>query len=198
MAGIWDLRSSLYDTCEGSDLRRRPAKTELFRDMTGRVLFEAVGTGLDIPCFPPGLDIIAIDISKKMLGKAERRRASYDGNLELVQADAMELPFADDSFDTVATSCTFCSIPDPVRALRQSYRVVRPAGRLLMFEHVRSRNPVFGLTLDLMTLWARRLGSEMNRDTVGNLVRAGFHVEQINSVYLDIILAIYARKPCTS
>jgi ubiquinone/menaquinone biosynthesis C-methylase UbiE len=166
--------------------------------MTGRVLFEAVGTGLDIPCFPPGLDIIAIDISKKMLGKAERRRASYDGNLELVQADAMELPFADDSFDTVATSCTFCSIPDPVRALRQSYRVVRPAGRLLMFEHVRSRNPVFGLTLDLMTLWARRLGSEMNRDTVGNLVRAGFHVEQINSVYLDIILAIYARKPCTS
>lgn len=198
MAGIWDLRASLYDACEGSDLRRRPAKTELFRDMTGRVLFEAVGTGVDIRCFPPGLDIIAIDINKTMLAKAKRRRASYDGNLQLVQADAMELPFTDDSFDTVATSCTLCSIPEPVSALRQLYRVVRPTGRLLMFEHVRSSNRVFGLTLDLMTLWTRRLGSEMNRDTVANVVNAGFQVERINSVYLDIILAIYARKPCSS
>jgi len=163
--------------------------------MAGRVLFEAIGTGVDIPCFPPGRDITAIDISKEMLWRAERRRTLYDGNLRLVEADAMDLPFPDGAFDTVATSCTFCSIPDPARALAEVYRVLRPGGRLLMFEHVRSRNPVFGLTLDLMTLWTRRLGTEMNRDTLRSVSAAGFQVLRIDSVFLDIILAIRARKP---
>jgi hypothetical protein len=63
-----------------------------------------------------------------------------------------------------------------------------------MFEHVRSRNPVFGLTLDLMTLRTRRLGTEMNRNTVANVPKAGFVIERIDSVYLDIIVAIHGRK----
>lgn len=195
MAGVWDLRARLYDVCEASSIRRGPAKEALFREMKGRALFVAIGTGVDIPHFPPGQEIVAVDISKEMLRRAEARRASYSGKLQLVEADATNLGFSDASFDTVATSCTFCSVPDPVRALRELFRVLRPDGRLLMFEHVRSRNPILGLTLDLMTLWTRRAGTEMNRDTVGNILKAGFEITRIDSVYLDIILAIRGRKP---
>lgn len=198
MSGVWDLRARLYDVCEGSTLRRGPAKSALFRDMEGRVLFVAVGTGVDIAQFPPGLEIVAVDINREMLRRAEKRRKTYKGDLKLVEADVSDLKFADASFDTTVTSCTFCSVPEPVCALRELYRVLRPGGTLLMFEHVRSRNPIFGFTLDLMTLWTRRLGTEMNRDTVRNVLNAGFQITHIDSVYLDIILAIRGRRPLSS
>lgn len=194
MPTIWDLRAKFYDVCEGSELRRGPDKAALCRDMVGRVLFVAVGTGVEIRHFPPGLEIIGIDISEKMLSKAEARRKSYRGLLSFVRTDAQDLCFSDASFDTVVTSCTMCSVPDPIRTLRELHRVLRSDGRLLMFEHVRSRNPIFGLALDLMTLWTRLLGTEMNRDTLGSVVNAGFRIMRVESVYLDIILSIRAAK----
>ena len=87
-----------------------------------------------------------------------------------------------------------CSVPDPVRALRELNRVLCPEGRLLMFEHVRSRQFLLGWTLDLMTLWTRRTGTEMNRDTLANTRAAGFRITDIRSAYLDIILAVRAVK----
>ncbi|TWT44480.1 Demethylmenaquinone methyltransferase [Phycisphaerae bacterium RAS1] len=194
MSRIWDLRARFYDVCEGSQLRRGPHKAALFRDMSGRVLFEAVGTGVDIQHFPPDREIIAIDISEEMLRRARPRAERYRGRLELTRMDAQELEFPDDYFDTVVTSCTMCSVPDPRRALSEIHRVLRPGGQLLMFEHVRSRNPVLGLVLDLMTLWTRWSGTEMNRDTLRNVQLAGFRITRVQSAYLDIILAIRAVR----
>jgi ubiquinone/menaquinone biosynthesis C-methylase UbiE len=139
---------------------------------------------------------VAVDINnKEMLRRAEARRSKYVGNPNLLEADAMNLAFAANAIDTVATSCIICSVPDPIRGLKELFRVLRPGGRLLMFEHVRSRTPILGVTQDLMTLWTRRLGTEMNRDTVGNTLHAGFRITRIESVFLDIILAIRGCKP---
>jgi len=195
MANVWDIRATLYDVCEASDYRRGPQKAALFGDMRGRVLFAAVGTGVDIRHFPPGHSIAAIDISDKMLLKAEKRARQYNGHLELCLADAQDLKFPDASFDTVVTSCTMCSVPDPIRAFREFHRVLRPGGRLLMFEHVRSRNPILGFALDLMTLWTRLWGTEMNRDTLANSRAVGFRITRIDSVYLDVILSVRAERP---
>ncbi|MBL8880901.1 MAG: class I SAM-dependent methyltransferase, partial [Phycisphaerales bacterium] len=173
---IWDLRARFYDVCEGSQLRRGPHKAALFRGMSGRVLFEAVGTGVDIQHFPPDREIIAIDISEEMLRRARPRAARYPGTLHLLRMDAQDLSFPDDYFDTVVTSCTMCSVPDPLRALCEIRRVLRRGGQLLMFEHVRSRNRVLGLVLDLMTQWTRWSGTEMNRNTIRNVQAAGFHI----------------------
>lgn len=195
MTGVWSLRARLYDVCEGSQLRRGAAKARLFGRMRGQVLFVAVGTGVDITGFPDGHDIVGVDISAEMLRRAENRRRAYRGKMVFVHGDAEQLAFEDASFDTVVSSCTMCSVPHPVRALRELYRVLRPGGRLLMFEHVRSRSWSLGLALDVMTLWARLLGTAMNRDTVANVLAAGFKIVRIESVYLDIILSIHAVKP---
>ncbi|MBS0190552.1 MAG: methyltransferase domain-containing protein [Planctomycetes bacterium] len=194
MTIAWDWRVRLYDFREASCFRRGPAKAALFADMRGKVLFVAAGTGTDFAAFPPGMDITAIDISDEMLRRAAKRARAYNGTLRLLKADALALPFPDSWFDTVVTSCTMCSVPDPVRALRELNRVLCPEGRLLMFEHVRSRQFLLGWTLDLMTLWTRRTGTEMNRDTLANTRAAGFRITDIRSAYLDIILAVRAVK----
>lgn len=194
MTTTWDLRAKLYDICEASDLRRGPHKAALFRDVVGKVLLVAVGTGVDIRHFPADCEITGIDISGEMLRKAKPRQECYCGSFSLVQANALNLCFADETFDTVVTSCTMCSVPAPVRALRELHRVLRDGGRLLMFEHMRSRNSVLGLALDGMTLFTRRSGTDMNRDTIGNTVAAGFRITRIESVFLDIILSIRAVK----
>lgn len=191
---VWDKRSRLYDFCAGPDLRWGPHKDALFREMRGRVLFAAIGTGLDIPHFPLGPTIIAIDISAGMMAKAATKARQYKGELHLLRADAMKLCFADQTFDTVVTSCTMCSVPDPGAAFRELHRVLRPGGELLMFEHMRSGNPVLAWALDAMTVLTRRMGTEMNRRTIANAAAAGFSVREVASVYLDIVLRIRAVK----
>lgn len=197
MRQMWEFRANLYDLLEASDLRRREEKRMLFSQISGRTLFLAVGTGLDIRHLPPLGDVVAIDISEQMLRKARGRVRVYDGLIRLLRADAEMLPFADAAFQTLVTSCTMCSVPRPDVAFREFYRVLRPGGVLLMFEHVRSENGLLGWMLDVMTMWTRLTGTDMNRRTLVAATKAGFVLQRVESVYLDIILAVRAAKPGT-
>lgn len=198
LRSIWEDRAKLYDLCEGSDLRRGAHKKILFRRIEGKTLFLAIGTGLDIRHLPIGPGIIAMDISTAMLEKSRQRAGALAGNLSLVQGDAATLCFPDGCFDTVVTACTMCSVPHPTTVLSELHRVLRPGGRLLMFEHVRSRNWLLGAVLDLMTIVTRRRGTEMNRDTLTAATKAGFSILEVEPVFLDIILAVEALKGARS
>ena len=112
--------------------------------MRGKVLFMALGTGLDIPAFPPGQDITAIDISPKMIEQAQERLAAYDGKIHAEVMDVHEMPYAAESSTRSYTSCTFCSVPNPVEGLKAIHRVLKPGGELFMFEHTGSKFHPFG------------------------------------------------------
>ncbi len=191
----WERISRSYDWTTWADARRfGAAKRHLFSGMQGRCLMVAAGTGTDFQYFPPNLAITAIDISPGMLARAQQRAAEYKGTLQLELADVQDLRYENGTFDTVATSCTFCSVPDPLRGLRELHRCLKPGGRLLMFEHVRSRIGPLAIVQDFMTVVTRRFGPAMNRDTVSNVVRAGFQLYRDNNVYLDIVKAIEAKR----
>jgi len=192
----WDFSAGFYDLLAwGPERRWAPFKRALFASMRGRVLFAAVGTGQDIPFFPPGKNIVGIDISPRMLAKARARAARYEGSLELRVMDIHALDFSEHSFDQVVTSCTFCSVPDPVAGLAALRRVLKPGGELYMFEHTGSRVFPFSLMLNVMTPIWRPIGPDMNRDTVGNVEQAGFVIREVNNIYLDVVKTIVATAP---
>jgi ubiquinone/menaquinone biosynthesis C-methylase UbiE len=192
----WDFSSSFYDLLAyGPERRWAPSKQELFANLHGKVLFVAVGTGQDIRFFPPGRDIVGIDISPRMLAKARTRAANYAGSLDLRVMDVHALNFPDHSFDQVVTSCTFCSVPNPVAGLTALRRVLKADGMLYMFEHTGSHVFPFNLMLDVMTPLWKPIGPEMNRDTLANVERAGFEIQQVNNIYLDVVKTIIATSP---
>ncbi|MEE2636512.1 MAG: methyltransferase domain-containing protein [Acidobacteriota bacterium] len=188
-----------YDVMNGygPEWRWAPWKRRLFSTMQGKVLFLAVGTGQDIQFFPPDRDITAIDISARMLERARPRAKRYPGRLQLRHLDVHDLDFPPGAFDQVFTSCTFCSVPEPVSALRVLGRVLKPGGTLGMFEHTGSRLFPFSLMLRLMTPVSRRVGPELDRDTPGNVRCAGFVDVTVEPVYLDVVNVIRAKTPCS-
>lgn len=193
----WDKMAPRFDSmaAKGAEARWKPYKSALFANMKGKVLFMALGTGLDIPAFPPGRDITAIDISPKMIEQAQKRIAEYDGTIRAEVMDVHDMAYPEGSFDQAFTSCTFCSVPNPVAGLKAIYRVLKPGGELFMFEHTGSKFHPFGRMMDLMTSLTERIGPSMNRDTVSNVKAAGFEVVEVNNVFLDVVKTIKARKP---
>jgi ubiquinone/menaquinone biosynthesis C-methylase UbiE len=193
----WDKLAPRFDTMAsiGAEKRWKPFKTRLFSHMQGKILFLALGTGLDIPAWPKGQDITAIDISPGMLAEAQDRIAAYEGALTAQVMDVHEMPFEEGSFDQVYTSCTFCSVPDPVAGLKALYRVIKPGGELLMFEHTGSKLYPFRGMMDFMTILSEKVGPSMNRDTVGNVRAAGFEITEVDNIFLDVVKTIRAVKP---
>ncbi len=190
-AGTFDFMSSF-----GPELRWRRDKERVFARMRpdARILFVALGTGLDIACFPPGRKLVAIDISPRMIERARPRVAAYDGEIDARVADVKHLDFPDEHFDQVFTSCTFCSVPQPIEGLVELHRGLKTGGELHMFEHTGSRFFPFNLMMNVMTPLSRRVGPDMNRPTVDNVRAAGFTLTGVRNVYLDVVKTIHAVK----
>lgn len=181
----------LMDRVAGS--RMYPWRRELWRRARGLVLEAGVGTGLNFAHHPPDARVVAVDISRAMLDRARRRAREAGAPVRLVCMDAQVLAFPDDTFDTVVASCVFCSVPDPVLGLREARRVCRPGGRVLLLEHVRSGGAVLGRLMDWLnpvTVWLQ--GVNINRDTVGNVRRAGLEVLEETNLWRDIVKLIVA------
>ena len=193
----WNKSAKYFDLMAGLGAERRwePAKRALFANIDDGALFLAAGTGLDFAAFPAGKSITAIDISPAMLEIAAVKANDYDGNIELLEMDANDLDFEDNSFQQVFTSCTFCSVPNPVHGLQQLHRVLKPGGRLYMFEHTGSHYYPFKPMMKLMSLLSEKVGPSMDRETVQNVKAAGFEVLETNNLFLDVVKTIKARKP---
>lgn len=161
-----------------------------------KVLEVGVGTGKNLKFYPENLDITAIDFSVNMLEKAKEKIKGKE-NIKLIEMDAEDMEFEDNTFDTVVTSCVFCSVPDPVQGLKEIRRVCKEDGKIIMLEHMRSRNPVVGKLMDLVNFIPLNIwGANINRRTMENLKKAGFKDEdiEVQNVWTDIFKFIEIRN----
>jgi len=190
----YDKVAKFFDLFRAGDMRRwTPTQQALFKQMAGRVIYVGVGTGLEIVNFPTGFHITAVDLSSKMLENARKRAENYTGKIDLCLMDAERLAFPDNSFDTAVAVCVFCTVKNPIRGLKELKRVLKPESKLLMFEHVLSKNPVYALPLKLMSNFTEALeGTYLTRHTVENVKKSGFQIDSVQNVYLDIVKTITA------
>lgn len=193
----YDRQASLFDLTEapsefmvfGRVRRRLWGHVE-----AGRLLEIGVGTGKNMPHYPAGARAVAIDLSPRMIRKAAAKARRLGREVDLVIADAQRLPFRDGAFDGAAATFVFCSVPDPVTGLEEVNRVVRAGGRIDLLEHVRARFPAAGWVMDrLNPVVVCVMGANINRDTVGNVSRAGIDIDEVESRGFGIIKLVRAR-----
>lgn len=165
---------------------------------SGEVLEIAVGTGLNLPHYPAQTTILGIDLSAGMLDLARARVAALGlgDRVELRQGDVQALDAPDASRDTVVSTFTFCTIPDPAAAAREAHRVLRPGGRFVLVEHGRSSRRGLRAGMRLVERLTIRFGADhLTRDPVGYLLDAGFLVDEVHRAKAGIVYRVLARKP---
>ena len=166
----------------------------LNRIRRGRTLEVGVGTGKNLPYYPEGLSLDAIDISPRMLERARKRAAGLNLSVNFQEMDVQELAFPDRVFDTIFATFVFCSVPDPVKGLRELRRVCKAGGELLLMEHMRPGNRVLGFLFDrLNPMVVRMMGANINRRTLDNIRLAGWRIRSEERLLSDIVRLIEAE-----
>lgn len=154
----------------------------------GRVLEIGIGTGLNLPHYDKARveSLTGVDPALSMQKLARRRSERAGLAVELVGLPAERIPFADDSFDTVVVTYSLCTIPDPVAALREMRRVLKPDGQLLYCEHGRAPDESVRRWQDRLTpVWKKLAGGcHLNRDIPALLAQAGLRSDDLQTLYL--------------
>lgn len=166
----------------------------LFEQASGRVLDVACGTGTNRQYLPESTEYVGIDISPEMLVRAESRFEELERDETLLEMDAENLEFEDDSFETVISSMSTCMFPSPVTALDEMGRVCEPDGQVLLLEHGRSDNSVLARLQD----WRadaryQKMGCQWNQEPLDIVTKSGLAVRESDSSLLGLITAIEAQ-----
>ena len=164
--------------------------------LKGRILEVGVGTGKNLKYYSDDARVTGIDISLGMLKRAIKEANRLKRNYSLLQMDAQNLKFEDNSFDCVICTFLLCSVPDPVKALKEMRRVCKSDGKIIMLEHMLSRNRLIALFENLHNpITSRLFGFNMNRDTVGNIRKAGLKIlTEKNLAVKDVFRYIECKK----
>jgi ubiquinone/menaquinone biosynthesis C-methylase UbiE len=191
----YDRLATYYDRSEALMERLMFAawRQRLWARVRGpRVLEVGVGTGKNMPYYPPGMQVTAVDLSPAMLAQARRRAAELGIAVDLREMDAEHLDFPSASFDTAVATFVFCSVPEPIRGLAEMRRMVRPGGQVLLLEHIRAPNPILGRLMDVLNpLVVRNIGANINRRTLENIRAAGLKlvsVERLSAFGIFILV----------
>lgn len=162
----------------------------------GEVLEIAIGTGRNLRLYPDDVRLTGIELSPAMLEIARDRAGQVGREVDLRVADAEALEFPDRSFDTVICTYSLCTIPDDRAAVREVRRVLRPGGRFVLAEHVRSPVKVVrAIERAIEPLAIRFGGDHLTREPLEHLRAERFTVEEVKRSKLGIVELVAARRP---
>jgi ubiquinone/menaquinone biosynthesis C-methylase UbiE len=182
----WTLMAPVYDrfTHKTEEGGVRELRKGLLADATGRVLEIGGGTGLNLPFYDRADSLVVTEPEPAMLRRLQAKAGEQAPQAEVKQAPAENLPYEDASFDVVVSTLVLCGA-DQERSLGEVRRVLRPGGRLLFLEHVRSDDPDLARFQDRMN-WLNRLvvGCDCNRATLAAIEDAGFTVSKLEHATL--------------
>jgi phosphatidylethanolamine/phosphatidyl-N-methylethanolamine N-methyltransferase len=156
-----------------------------------RVLEVGVGTGINLSLYPRDCTITGIDFSGSMLEKARERAARKDqASIRLLQMDAADLKFADNSFDIVYAPYLISVVPDPLKVAREMRRVCRPGGRIIFLNHFLSANPLLSRTERLISPFTIHIGFKADLDLPAFLAQADLQPVSIEKVNIPRIWSL--------
>jgi ubiquinone/menaquinone biosynthesis C-methylase UbiE len=162
----------------------------------GDTLEVAIGTGLNLPHYPADVRITGLDLSSEMLGIAQSRATELGLSVAFKEGDAQEIPFADGTFDTVVCTYAMCSVLDEARTISEMKRVLKPGGRLILVDHIRSSfKPIFWVQRLVELVSSRRDGEYQTRRPLLQVNAAGFDIVASNRLRAGIIERLVAVKP---
>ncbi len=196
----WAKQASFYDRSIGFFERRLVGTSHrpwACSRASGDVLEIAIGTGLNLQYYPDQVRITGIDLTPEMLTIARERVQDLGREVDLREGDAHHLEFAEASFDSVVCTYSLCNIPDPQRAISEIRRVLRPGGKLILVDHIRSTSrPVLWIQR-FIELFSIRLGGEhMTRRPLEYVEAAGFEVVERDRLgFAGIVERLAALKP---
>ncbi len=172
-------------------------KKQFLPPLEGKVLEVGIGTGKSMEYYNDEVKVIGIDFSKEMLKKAKERLTKlHKKNIILKQMDVENLKFKDNSFDYVVTSCVFCSVPNPVKGLKEIRRVLKPTGKLIMIEHVLSKNLLIAFIEHIHNPITKLfMGVNISRNTKQNILDSGMKITQDKNLAMyDVFRKFVVKK----
>jgi ubiquinone/menaquinone biosynthesis C-methylase UbiE len=171
-----------------SSLQIQRLRQALLEDVRGSVFELGFGTGLNLPHYPSAIKrIVTADPNPGASALAARRIAQSGIEVDVRTLSGERVPWDDNTFDSIVCTFTLCSIPDPGRAVREMWRILRPSGRFHFLEHGLSDNPGVQWWQRKLTPLQRRIGDgcHLDRDA-GALIRSGgFRIERMDNFYLE-------------
>ncbi len=161
---------------------------ELLRQAQGRVVEIGAGTGVNLKHYPrTGIDSLVLTEPEAPMARRLEDKVAGSGrdNIQVSRASALELPFADASFDVAVSTLVLCTVPDVERTLAEIKRVLTPEGKLLFLEHVRHEESARARRQDRITpVWKYvGHGCHLNRDTPALIAQAGFTVDPLERTF---------------
>jgi ubiquinone/menaquinone biosynthesis C-methylase UbiE len=188
---IYDRRS----VAAGSNSLDKRARS-LCSQASGETLEVGIGRGRTLPFYPPGVRLTGIELSGVAVANADRRAAELGLDVTLRRGDATALPYPDEHFDTVLFCYALCTIPDDRTAVAEAVRVLRPGGRLLLIEHVRSPNRLVRAIEHLLEpIELRRMGDHLVREPLHHVLAEGLEVQLLERSIFGIVERLIALKP---
>lgn len=176
-AALYDLVLRGTEEAGLRDMRRT-----LLAEARGRTLDIGAGTGANLGLYPEAVtELVLAEPDHDMAKRIGPKLKETGTDAEVVEAGAEELPFPDDSFDTAVFTLVLCTIPNPARALEEAARVLRPGGKALFLEHVRSGSPKLARWQDRLNPVWRFVndGCNCNRDTVATIEASPLQVQEV-------------------